>query len=1123
MFSFQFYVDYSVKGTAKCQKCKKCIVKGELRIAKPAIYKKMEIKRYFHAECLFHSFSRSRTLENIITSNNQIEGFTLIKKEDQDHINQLILESRSIASKITIKNDKFKNKELNGSSVNSAQKNASNPLFDNDNQSKRKVISRKGCKNSTINIMYTNADQLTTSKKTELEFKISLEKPMIVAVCEVKNKNGNNRDIVEYEIEGFKLFHVNLANTSGRGIAVYIHNSMEKSVQHISSKLNFEESCLIEINLRSNDKMLFGCIYRSPTPSATSEENNKVLNQLLNHISTQKYSHICLVGDFNYKKINWKNMTTTESENSIEQKFIDCIQDNYLYQHVTKPTRIRGTDEPSLLDLVLTNEEYQVSDVRHHAPLGRSDHSVISFKFQCYIEKASTQTKYMYHKGDYESMRESLIQSNWSAQFVESIKEKNMNDAWLELKDKFLELRNKYVPVQQSGSNYWKTKNSVPIDKLTQDKIKEKHRLHTAWVRAQPLERDKLRLSYVRARNKTKTLLRKAKKSFEKDVATDAKKNPKKFWAYVRSKMKTRAGISPLLKNNDEPDSLCFLDKEKADILQDQFTSVFVSEPDGDIPRIDPRTQIILQDVEITQKMVTDEIKSINKNKSCGPDDIDITMLHELIDIMGTPITEILKKSLNSGTLPSDWLDAIVTPVFKKGNKHKAENYRPISLTCIVCKVLESIIKTAIVKHFLDNKLFSNKQHGFIGGRSTTTQLLKFIDDCLQAYALGGVIDTIYLDFAKAFDTVPHRRLIGKLAAYGISGNVLKWIEGFLHQRTQRVRVNGECSKSSGVKSGIPQGSVLGPILFVIYINDLPEEVKSNALLFADDTKIYRLIKSVADSAALQQDLNSLVDWSRRWLLAFNASKCHVLSLGKIENIDHAFYYAMDGTELEHVFEEKDLGVWVDHQLTFDEHISLKVKKANSMAGLIRRNFTYLDARSFKTLYVTLVRPHLEYCQPVWSPFLRKHINEIEKVQMRATKNIDGFGELTYEERLRRLDLPTLVHRRKRGDMIEVYKHARSYDKSALSPSMQFRERPSRKHNHQVMRRDAIDGLRGKLTNSFYYRTTATWNDLPKHIAESESLNSFKSRIDKYWKNDENRLQFNAKPYQHNNDMNSTE
>ena len=444
-FSFAFHIDYSVRGTAKCQKCKRCIKKDELRIAKPAIFKKKEIKRYFHVNCLFDSFSRARTLENIITSNNQIERFTLIKEEDQDRINQLILESKSIASKISIRSDKCKNKELNGSSVNSAQKN------DNDNQSKRKIISRKVCKNSTMNIMYTNADQLTATKKTELEFKISLEKPMIVAICEVKNKNGKTRDIVEYEIEGFKLFYVNLANKPGRGIAVYIHNSMEKSVQHISSKLNYEECCLIEINLRSNDKMLFGCIYRSPTPSATSEENNKVLNQLLNHISIQKYSHICLVGDFNYKKINWKNMTTTESENSIEQKFIDCIQDSYLYQHVNKPTRIRGTDEPSLLDLVLTNEEYQVSDMRHHAPLGRSDHSVLSFKFQCYIEKVSTQTKYMYHKGDYDSMRESLIQSNWSAQYVESIREKNMNDAWLELKNKFLELRNKYVLVQESG------------------------------------------------------------------------------------------------------------------------------------------------------------------------------------------------------------------------------------------------------------------------------------------------------------------------------------------------------------------------------------------------------------------------------------------------------------------------------------------------------------------------------------------------------------------------------------------------------------------------------------------------------------------------------------------------
>ena len=184
---------------------------------------------------------------------------------------------------------------------------------------------------------------------------------------------------------------------------------------------------------------------------------------------------------------------------------------------------------------------------------------------------------------------------------------------------------------------------------------------------------------------------------------------------------------------------------------------------------------------------------------------------------------------------------------------------------------------------------------------------------------------------------------------------------------------------------------MLGPLLFLIYINDLPEEVKSNALLFADDTKIYRLTKSVADSAALQQDLNSLVDWSRRWLLAFNASKCHVLSLGKIENIDHAFYYAMDGTELEHVFEEKDLGVFTSSSLLWNDNIKYSVRKANGKICWIARNLILRDIKTMKAVYKALIRPHLEYCVQLWNP-VAEHGNwnlilELEGVQRRFNNN----------------------------------------------------------------------------------------------------------------------------------------
>ena len=209
--------------------------------------------------------------------------------------------------------------------------------------------------------------------------------------------------------------------------------------------------------------------------------------------------------------------------------------------------------------------------------------------------------------------------------------------------------------------------------------------------------------------------------------------------------------------------------------------------------------------------------------------------------------------------------------------------------------------------------------------------------------------------------------------------------------------------------SGIPQGSVLGPLLFLTYINDLPDTLSSNTLLFADDTKVFRRITSKEDAQALQDDLDALQQWSDKWLLRFHPDKCHVLTLGRLENIRHTFRYTISNQELEHVFEEKDLGIVIDSNLRFEEHISSKVHKANAIVGLIRRTFTFLDCKLFKQLYTTFVRPNLEYGQVVWSPFLKKQVDMIENVQIRATKLVDGLQNLDYSERLKVLDLPIMM------------------------------------------------------------------------------------------------------------------
>ena len=694
-------------------------------------------------------------------------------------------------------------------------------------------------------------------------------------------------------------------------------------------------------------------------------------------------------------------------------------------------------------------------------------------------------------------MRNFLASSNWSDTFLKDNEtECDVNKMWSSFKSTLHELRDRFVP---KVNDSWKVKENMPVPKAISEVIKSKAIAHRRWIASKKLRKssDVEHKAFKRARNRVKTMLRSLKRKRERDIGENVKGNPKAFWSHVRGKLKTKSGVAPLIDKKDNIKK--FSDVDKANILQDQFCSTFTIEPTKNIPRLEKRTNVQIVNMTVTKEIIENEIKRMNVNKACGPDEIPAKMVQELIDHISNPLVEIFRKSLQQGQLPRDWKLAHISAIFKKGNRHEAINYRPISLTSVICKLMETLVKQVLTKHLEENHLLSTKQHGFIKGRSTTTQLLAYLTECADIVASGGVVDAIYFDFAKAFDTVPHQRLLSKLSSYGIGGCLLDWIKSFLLDRRQVVRVNGVESYSCEVKSGVPQGSVLGPLLFVIYINDLPECITSTSYLFADDTKILRKIYSEEDAKQLQHDIDILDTWSKKWLLRFHPDKCHVLTLGKFDNITHTERYKLGETQLEHVFEEKDLGVIFDSEMKFEQHINAKIKKANSMAGLIRRTFSFLDGNLFKRLFTTLVRPHLEYCQNVWSPHLKKRINLIEAVQKRATKLVDGLHNLTYEERLQELNLPTLVFRRLRGDMIELFKHHHSYDEECLSKWFRRRCKPARCHNFPLERNFTSDGVRGVLHNSFYFRAIKTWNELPKDVVDAETLNEFKNRLDEHW------------------------
>ena len=326
--------------------------------------------------------------------------------------------------------------------------------------------------------------------------------------------------------------------------------------------------------------------------------------------------------------------------------------------------------------------------------------------------------------------------------------------------------------------------------------------------------------------------------------------------------------------------------------------------------------------------------------------------------------------------------------------------------------------------------LLSDHQFGFIPGRSCTTQLLYVLDYFTKHLDKGELIDVIYLDFQKAFDSVPHQRLIQKLTSFGINGKILQWINDFLWNRTQQVLLNGQKSSTTCVTSGVPQGSVLGPVLFILFVNDLPSMVSSPTFMFADDTKIFRCVGSNDDHSALKNDLNLLYEWSVRWQLNFNISKCKHIHLGPIHS--YGPYY-LNGVVIDSVNSQKDLGILFDNQLRFHHHTTTIVAKANRLLGLIKRSFDYLNSDMLTKLFVTIVRPTLEYCSSIWGPSFILDQRKIEKVQHRATKMLAAISDKSYEERLSILKLPSLTYRRHRGDMILLYKVLNNHFNSDFS------------------------------------------------------------------------------------------
>ena len=534
-----------------------------------------------------------------------------------------------------------------------------------------------GYKSNKLKISFTNADMLK-NKLTELAVRLKTDQPLIFGVTEVLPKNKDKVFHPEiYNIENYeKVPHPNVEKNFGRGSILYVHKSLQYK-QIFLDVNNFDEIILIEIKLDNSDTLLCGLVYRNGGFTDWHELNNTKFYGALNAIAAKKqYSHICLIGDFNYPGINWEDMMNIETNTNqrVENdKFIECIQDCFLFQHVHEPTRQRGGDKPSTLDLILTNEQHMVTDVEIDAPLGASDHSVISFNLICKPADQPPKIKVQYEKGNYNKMRDEFNTTNWEELFAQKL---DAESQWECFKNKYAKLEKECVPRKSIFVNgKFSKKFSYPLDEKNLRKIKQKNK-HWSRIR-KDLASVEEKCQYKKITNQIRRLTRKAKKLYEKNIAQNSKHNAKKFWSYSQQKLKTTSTIPDLLiapepDNRDTSEKFTSNDKEKADEFVKYFGSVFTKERNTNNLPFFAKQDFAeeLSNLDITQDMLLKKLKSIKINKSPGPDQIHPSVLHEISDAIALPLSIIFRTSLSTQTLPTDWKHARVTAIYKKEKNH---------------------------------------------------------------------------------------------------------------------------------------------------------------------------------------------------------------------------------------------------------------------------------------------------------------------------------------------------------------------------------------------------------------------------------------------------------------------
>jgi len=904
----------------------------------------------------------------------------------------------------------------------------------------------------------------------------------IVCVSETWLNDGiPDEDI---NIDNYVLYRKDRA-TRGGGVCAYVHRSLPCK-RRLDLEVEAIEMMWIEITLVPKPMLVSVC-YRPPGMNRQlalsfiddfTESTTKV-------ISTNPGS-IYILGDFNDRCSTWES----NHENSeLKQDFLTSTTSLGLHQLINEPTFLTE-NSANLLDLIFTDAPGHVGDCGTLPPFGTSHHAVVYCKTRKRrkIEKPYLRTIWQFDDADIWGLT-TAIENMPTNKILEDIT--NTSEAVEHWSNKLKATAQQYIPCRVIKVN---PKDKPWITKRVKGQIKKRNRLYRRYKRTQKNEH---LLVYRTVNSEVNTSIASAKEEYRIKMINkleNSKTPPRQYWNIYKQLNGSRVDRSiPTIDDNGILHSTAL---EKANLLAEYFASQSQEPEQQELEELKQMPQNYnLTHIQITEPEVLSVLNKLNPNKSVGHDGIGNRLLKMIARPLTPSLTKIFNACLQKEVFPNTWKKANVTPVHKQGSKADKTNYRPISLLPAISKVFERILFNILYKYCEDNMILTWRNSGYRHSDSTVNQMLHITDKIYRNLDNGEDSCLVFLDQSRAFDRIWHAGLLAKLKMYGINGSLLNFLCNYLHNRKIRVVTDGISSEWYTTTAGVPQGSILGPLLFLLYINDIVAPLQCDIHLYADDAVLMTNTSSLPNAYnVINNDLQLLQEWANKWHMLFNPTKTKYMVISNSNDVNNN-QLVINNTQIEQVSSFKQLGLFLDDKMTWETHINHIVLKATKKIGLLWRvslNFPRICAEN---IYTTTILPTLDYGCSVYDSLSRRLTDRLEAVQRRAAVACTrAFNRTPTTNLLSELGWPTLESRRQYFRLVQLYRmhnnHVPEYVTSLLPPTG-YNERPTRYPNNYINPRSRTQKRQG----SFIPRTVKDWNNLDNSTKAAQTLASFKCQM----------------------------